>query len=185
MKTKVVLRTIHGSWLYGLATMQSDHDYYEIYDFMNHRYRPKKQSMQRIQDDSDEVKISLERFTDICFKGVPQALEVLYAPQEAWLIDNDWHVIADKLKLDLQNHMSTVLDTYRRTALNFFHSKTDKRRRHAFRLLINARELKESGSMHSRLHASQIKQINELTNCFYAEQQFKDMLFNIFGDINE
>ena len=183
MKTTVILRTQHGSHLYGLARPDSDYDYYEIYDFLNKRYRPKKQTKQRIIEDLDEVKISLERFTDTCFKGVPQSVEVLFSPPECWVVENGWLDISAQIKLELGNHIPAILETYKRTALNFFYSTKDqeKKRRHAFRLLLNANELRASGEMHTRLDASQIKLINELTTSFYSEEEFKDMVYSTFG----
>jgi predicted nucleotidyltransferase len=182
MKTKTVLRTLHGSHLYGLSRPDSDYDYYEIYDFLNQRYRPKKQAKQRIDDDLDEVRVSLDKFTDICFKGVPQAVEVLFSPPEAWVVENGWLDISAKIKLELRKHMPAVLETYRRTALSFFYSRKDqiKKRRHAFRLLLNANELKVSGEMHSRLIGEQFEFINWLVTSFYSEEKFKDMVFSTF-----
>jgi hypothetical protein len=182
VKTYVILRCLHGSHLYGLATPQSDYDYYEIYDFMNHRYRPRKQSDQRIKDDLDEVKISLDRFTDICFKGVPQAIEVLFSPPEAWIIENGWIDISAQIKDELKYNILTILETYRRTALKFFYSdkNIEKKRRHAFRLLINAKQLKTSGTMKPKLTEEQIKLINKLTASFCSEEKFKDMVYDTF-----
>jgi predicted nucleotidyltransferase len=182
MKTKVILRVEHGSHLYGLARPDSDYDYYEIYDFLNRNWRPKKQTKQKIQGDQDELRISLERFEDLCFKGVPQCVEVLFSPPEAWIyVENSWHSTSDRVKSELPNHMPAILDTYRRTALNFFYSKkdTEKKQRHAFRLLLNAKELKASGAMHSRLNVNQVELINELTASFHREEKFKDMLYEI------
>lgn len=177
------MKCLHGSHLYGLARPDSDTDYYEIYDFYNQRYRPKRQASQKIVGELDEVKISLDRFTDLCFKGVPQAIEVLFSPEEAWVVENGWLDISAQTKLELGNHMPAILETYKRTALNFFYSKKDqeKKRRHAFRLMINASELKASGQMHSRLVEEQVELINSLTTSFYSEEKFKDMLYNTFG----
>jgi hypothetical protein len=182
MKTKVILRTVHGSHLYGLANTDSDYDFYEIFDFINKRYRPKKETYQQIVDDVDEVRISKERFTNICFKGVPQAVEVLFAPPEAWVVENGWVDISAQIKSELRNHMPDILDTYRRTALNFFYSSKnkEKKRRHAFRLVLNAQELKAAGVMHSRLNNEQVELINELTTSFYSEEKFKDMVYVTF-----
>lgn len=182
MKTKTVLRTLHGSHLYGLSRPDSDYDYYEIYDFLNQRYRPRKQAQQRIDDDLDEVKISLERFKSICFKGVPQAVEVLFSPSETWVYENGWLDISAQIKSELRNHMPAILDTYRRTALNFFYSTKDleKKQRHAFRLLLNATELKSTGVMHSRLDKEQVELICWLTTSFNSEEKFKDMVYDTF-----
>lgn len=183
MKTKIILRTEHGSHLYGLARPQSDHDYYEIYDFLNRNWRPKKQASQNIEGDQDELRISLDRFEYLCYKGVPQCVEVLFAPAESWVVvDDSWPGIASHIKLQLPNHMPTILTTYRRTALNFFYSKKDrdKKRRHAFRLILNAGELKATGKMQARLRDDQIVLVNELTTSFYTEEKFKDMMYETF-----
>lgn len=172
-----------GSHLYGLAHAQSDYDYYEIYDFYNQRYRPKRQTSQEIVGDIDEVKITLDRYTDLCFKGVPQAVEVLFSPEEAWVLENGWLNISSQIKSELGNHIPAILETYKRTALNFFYSKKDreKKRRHAFRLLLNAGELKSSGQMHTRLVGEQVELISWLTTSFYSEEKFKDMMYETFG----
>lgn len=182
MKTKVILRVAHGSHLYGMARPDSDYDYYEIYDFLNQRYRPRKQAKQRINDDLDEVTVSLDRFKSICFNGVPQAIEVLFAPEEAWIVENGWLDISAQIKLELVKHMPAVLETYRRTAMNFFYSIKDqeKRRKHAFRLLLNANQLKTSGEMQSRLVTDQVELINWLVTSFNSEEKFKDMVYDTF-----
>jgi predicted nucleotidyltransferase len=178
-----VLKCLHGSHLYGLARPDSDLDYYEIYDFYNRRYRPKKQSSQKIVGQLDEVKITLDRYIDLCFKGVPQAVEVLFSPEETWVIENDWLNISSQIKSELRNHMPAILETYKRTALNFFFSKKDgeKKKRHAFRLLLNASELKVSGQMHTRLVGEQVELIDELSTSFKSEEKFKDMVYETFG----
>lgn len=183
MKEYTVLKSLHGSHLYGLARSDSDIDYYEIYDYLNQRYRPKRQSSQTIVDAVDSMRISLERFESLCLKGVPQALETLFSPSEAWTyVDDKWHDISTQIKSNLRNHMPEIMKTYRRTALNFFDSKKDqvKKRRHAFRLLLNIQELKTSGQMQSRLNEDQIALVDYLNTCFGSEEKFKDMVYQIF-----
>jgi len=117
----VILRCLHGSWLYGLQRPESDIDYYEIYGFRNQRYRPRKQSAQTINGKIDLMRISVDRFEDLCYKGVPQAVEVLFAPPEAWVLENGWQDIAQNIKSELPKHMPAILETYKRTALNFYY----------------------------------------------------------------
>jgi predicted nucleotidyltransferase len=181
-KKFVVLKCQHGSHLYGTAHANSDYDYYTIYDFYNQRYRPKKKAQQRIQGDLDEVEVTLDRFTDLCFKGVPQAVEVLFSPKEAWVEENGWMNISAHIKNELVNYIPAILETYRRTALNFFWSNKDqeKKRKHAFRLLLNARELKTSGEMHPRLDKEQVEFIRVSSSCYNSEEKFKDMVYEIF-----
>jgi predicted nucleotidyltransferase len=179
VKTKVILRTEHGSHLYGLAGPQSDYDYYEIYEFLNKRYRPRKQAAQNINDDQDVVALSVDRFESLCLKGVPQAVEVLFSPPEAWVhVEEGWHGIANHIKEQLPNHMPTILDTYRRTALNF-HKGDAKQQRHAFRLVLNAKEL-QHGAMHARLTPDQIALVNSYTNAFDSDAKFKDLVYDTF-----
>ncbi len=185
MKTYVVLKCLHGSYLYVLDTPQSDKDYYEIYDFLNQNWRPKKQAKQTIDGEEDLVRISLDRFEHLCYMGVPQAVEVLFAPPESWIeVDDSWHMINVCIKENLVDHMPTILNTYRRTALNFFSSKKDaeKRKRHAFRLLFNARELKESGLMHSRLTNTQRISLDTVMGAWDREEIFKDLVFDTFKE---
>jgi predicted nucleotidyltransferase len=172
---------VSGSWLYGTANSDSDYDYSTVYDFYNQRYRPKRQSTQKITDDIDLVETTLERFTSLCCKGVPQTVEILFSPAEAWIEENGWLDCSTQIKSELVNHIPAILETYRRTALNFFYSKKnqEKKRRHSFRLLLNAQELKSSGQMHSRLDGDQVAFITELATSFYSEEKFKQMLFEI------
>lgn len=95
----MILTCLAGSWLYGLAGPESDIDYYEIYSFRNQRYRPKSQASQTIVGDLDTTRIALERYERLCFKGVPQAVEVLFSPPETWVLENGWQDIANKIKL--------------------------------------------------------------------------------------
>ena len=184
MKTKVILRCVHGSWLYGLATPQSDRDYYEIYDFLNKNWRPKKQANQTIDGEEDLVRISLDRFEHLCYMGVPQAVEVLFSPPESWVeVDDSWEDISSVIRDNLPGHMEKILDTYKRTAMNFYKGDI-KRKRHAFRLLINALELKMHGEMHSRLTTIQRDFVCEVvTNAFFMDDHFHNMLFETFGDL--
>lgn len=186
MKTKTILKCEHGSHLYGLATPESDHDYYEIYDFLNHRYRPKKQSIQTIDGDQDELRISLDRYEHLCYMGVPQAVEVLFSPTESWIeVTDDWRLVSRDIKRHLCDHMPKVLDTYRRTAMNFYLSKKDseKKQRCAFRLVFNAGELKKTGHMNSRLTGTQIIALETVMSAWDREEIFKDLVFDTFGGL--
>lgn len=186
MKYKSLVTCYHGSRLYGLAHENSDIDLYNIYAFNYKNYRPRKQSSQTITDKKDINCISLDKFNLLVFKGVPQALEALFSPPEFWLeYDKKWVEISDGLQLQINNHMSTILDTYRRTIINFMQKDDFKKNRHGFRLLINMSNLKLSKRFNPCLAANQINDINKYAKLPWSQkqEQYKSMLFDIMKGI--
>jgi len=183
---RILLRCKHGSHLYGLATPQSDLDFYVVYEFPWKNYRPKKQIDQKIVEDIDTTTVSLDRFTDLCFKGIPQALEALFADSAKWLqYDNSWYDKSQAIKDNLDLYIPTVLETYSRTSWNFFEKDNSKKNRHAMRLCLNARDLKEKGSFNPTLEpkiCAEITQIAELPRR-QREDKFKDLFFDVFGEL--
>lgn len=65
-----ILKTIHGSHLYGLARENSGLDTYEVFIGGD-----KRRAEQRLDGQDDIVRIHLDRFLDQVNKGVSQALE--------------------------------------------------------------------------------------------------------------
>lgn len=185
-KRKTLLKTVHGSYLYGLNTSTSDRDYYEVYDFPWKRYRPRKQNIQVIEYDNDTTTISLERFTDLCIKGVPQSIEVLFSDSSKWLYyDVSWY---DKKKIIVELMLSNipgVLETYRRTAWNFFEKDDFKKNRHALRLCLNAKDLKNTGSFDPTLQPDVCEEVTRIANLprRQREEIFKDVFYDAFGDL--
>jgi predicted nucleotidyltransferase len=180
-KIKNLVTLKHGSHLYGLARPDSDIDLYTVYDFQNKNWRPRRQVKQRIEGETDQVKISLEKYIEQLKKGVPQAVEVLFARPECWLdYDPNWEGIAGALEQHLV--VTDVLETYKRTVMNFFAEDNFKKNRHGFRLLLNADELKRTNQFNPTLSQCQIDIINELTGKTWEERQekYKDMLWKVF-----
>lgn len=127
----VLLRTIHGSRLYGLDHENSDRDYYEVYS-------GKGRAKQDIVGDTDTLRISLDSFMYQCRKGVPQALEALYSTMKEV---NDIPFIVDTF-----NPMCIeVYKTYLRTITNFWANTDVKRKRHAIRLCLNLSDIMKYG----------------------------------------
>jgi predicted nucleotidyltransferase len=180
-KIKNLVTLKHGSHLYGLARPDSDLDLYTVYDFLNKNWRPRRQVKQRIENETDHVKISLEKYSEQVNKGVPQALEVLFAREEFWLdYSAEWHAQRELLTYFLQ--IDTVLDTYRRTVINFFAEDDFKKNRHGFRLLLNANELQKTGRFDPTLTEYQVGIVTALAEKPWAERQekYKDMLWEVF-----
>ncbi len=185
-KKKILLNTVHGSYLYGLNTPTSDKDYYEVYDFPWKVYRPRKQNKQVIDESVDTTSISVERFTDLCIKGVPQSVEVLFSNSSKWLYNDDsWYHISDGIRKLLQRHIPSVLETYKRTAWNFFEKDDFKKNRHALRLCLNAKDLKKTGSFDPTLQPNVREEITQFANLprRQREEVFKDVFYDTFGDL--
>lgn len=183
---RILLKTQHGSHLYGMATPRSDLDFFVVYEFPWKNYRPKKQMDQKIEDDIDLTTASIDRFTDLCFKGVPQSLETLFSDSSKWLeYDNSWYDKSEKIKSKLSLYIPVVLETYKRTSWNFFEKDDFKKNRHALRLCLNAKDLKKRGSFNPTLEPDvrdQITRIAELPRR-QREDEFKDLFFDAFGDL--
>lgn len=183
-KTRTLLLTKHGSHLYGMNHANSDLDYYEVFEYPWQNYRPKKQISQTINDESDVTKASIDRFTNLCYKGVPQSLEALFAPREAWVkYDDLWYDRRETIHENLYLFRLDILETYRRTARNFFQKDDFKKNRHAMRLIFNARDFKVNGQFNPRLEESDLNEITRLASLPWQqrEESFKDLLWGVFG----
>lgn len=73
----LLLKTVHGSHLYGMDHAGSDHDFWEVYS--NKIPSPSKYSKQTIRDNVDLVQTNLSTFMNQANKGVPQALECMFS----------------------------------------------------------------------------------------------------------
>jgi predicted nucleotidyltransferase len=183
---KTLVKVIHGSHLYGLNTPTSDLDYYLVYEFPWKNYRPKKQIDQKIKDDEDITTASLERFSNLCIKGVPQSLETLFADSSKWIEhDDSWYDKSTYLKSEIKSHISVIMETYKRTAWNFFEKDNFKKNRHALRLCLNAIDLKKKGEFNPTLDLNAREEITRIAELPRRQREdvFKDIFFDAFGDI--
>lgn len=183
---RILLKSQHGSHLYGMATPSSDLDFYVIYEFPWKNYRPKKQMDQKIVEETDTTTVSIDRFTDLCFKGVPQALEALFSNSSKWLqYDNSWYDKSQLIKTNLGLYIPVVLETYKRTSWNFFEKDDFKKNRHALRLCLNANDLKARGSFDPTLQPDVRDEITRIAKLprQRREDEFKDIFFKAFGDL--
>lgn len=183
---RTLVRVIHGSHLYGLNTLNSDLDYYLVYEFPWKNYRPKKQIDQKINDNEDITTASFDRFCNLCVKGVPQSLETLFSDSSKWLqYHESWYDKSTQIKHELQSHMSAILETYKRTSWNFFEKDNFKKNRHALRLCLNANDLKEKGVFNPTLDPNAREEITRIAELPRRQREdiFKDIFFDVFGDI--
>lgn len=155
----LLLKTIHGSRLYGLHHEDSDWDWFEIYGY--DKFRGK----QTIQAGDDRTRTSYDRFMLYAEKAVPQYLEAMWSTKAEF----------DNMPFDrfsYRPNMTTVRDTYMRTIKAFWIEgwETDsfKKRRHAIRMALNLRQMHECGRFNPTLTDEQIDYCNTRANDFYA-----------------
>lgn len=161
-----ILKTIHGSHLYGLARENSDLDTYEVFIGGD-----KRRAEQRLDGQDDIVRIHLDRFLDQVNKGVPQALETLFSPQADK--HPEWAPYLNSLRPSLDQARAT----YRRTIYNFAfrhggrtgaaldRAKATERlkiRRHALRLAVNLHELMVAGRFNPSFSSDQANWLTDV-----------------------
>lgn len=138
----VLLRTVHGSHLYGLAHEGSDKDIYEVFETT--RTARKRNIKQTIEDTIDKTRVDLSTFMVMVDNCVPQALEALWSP----VADIDK---INEFRYSYQVNRSQMYDRYIKTAINFASHSDDKRRRHGLRLLLNLGHTLEFGRFNPQL----------------------------------
>lgn len=158
-----LLRTVHGSKLYGLDHARSDEDWYIVTPT---RYLSRKFRKQTIIGDQDVTFMDFKSFQQLAEKGVPQALETMFSKKGVSPYFQDYR----------DNYYAsdgTVIHTYMRTIKSFSLTEKDpfKRRRHALRLALNMEEILYTGRFDPTLKNYQISQITR-----YAEKPTQDYL---------
>lgn len=148
----VLLKTIHGSHLYGLSHAGSDEDWYTVVS-RHKRGAKKKYAKQNITDGVDNMKVDLSTFVHFCQEGVPQALEALFAPEPE--VD-----LLTAYRWSYRVNTANVTRTYRRTMRNFAMDDSLKKRRHACRLAINLGTMLREGRFNPRMTEGEIADAN-------------------------
>ena len=150
----LLLRTIHGSRLYGLHHDGSDYDYFEVHGF------DKFHSKQSIVNGVDTVRVSLDTFIRRASAGSPQALEAMWSRQaEIDLIPWRWSFQPDR---------SLTENVYTRTIKNFSLSQDRKRQRHAWRLKFNYSDHMNYGQFNPTLDPEVASMIESLVDRFVS-----------------
>jgi predicted nucleotidyltransferase len=162
----VLFRTIHGSHLYGLATPESDTDWYTVVANKPGR-RKATYAKQSIHDGLDSTTIDLSTFRKQCDAGVPQALEALFSqvPEVDLLTD---------FRASYRIDTAKVTATYRRTMRNFAEDNTFKKRRHVIRLFMNLQDMTNKGRFNPTLCSGDIAIVNEIAEHELAFQYFRE-----------
>ena len=149
MTTGFILRTIHGSHLYGTNHAGSDVDWYEIW--------LTGKNNQAVVNGVDTTKVNLETFVRLIDKGVPQAIEALFSPYSVYNVE--WRPFLSAL----QPNVANARHTYRRTIKSQFLAGTPKKIKHAIRLSWNIMELETSGWYNPRLDQEHLDMLASIT----------------------
>ncbi len=131
MSEQLLLRTVHGSRLYGTHHENSDYDYLEVY--ANKVPSPAKYIKQSIKGTSDVIRMNLSTFSLYACRSSHQILEAMYS--EKCEVD----LITDYRKSFLIN-TGTFVPLYMRTIKKFEETQDLKKNRQAVRLALNMRE---------------------------------------------
>lgn len=136
-----LLRTVHGSRLYGLAHADSDRDAYVV-------VADRSRARQHLRGKDDWLVLGLDHFLSQCAKGVPQALEAMFSPvAESGPLDS----FRAGYRVGEPAFRRTYLRTIKSFALAGVEHDDAKRRRHALRLMLNLDEGLRTGRFNPRL----------------------------------
>lgn len=166
MKQNVLLKTVHGSRLYGLSGPDSDWDYYEVVD--ENPTKKKKFTIQRIIGGVDTKTFDLSTWLAQCNSGVPQALEAMFSDKAS----------VDKIPEMRQSfYFNGPFSGYTRTIEAIYRDFPDsyKHKRHMLRLGINMKSLRGSGRFNPELSATQVALVNSLAK-LPAKNVYNDAL---------
>lgn len=173
----VLFSTPHGSHLYGLATPTSDRDTYAVVTRAQHvpqRSRA-RYARQTIDGAEDTFTIDLSTWLLLCAKGVPQALEAMWSQAPT----------VDRIGAFRAAYRATpaVLPTYERTIASFIRAGDFKRRRHALRLALNARDIAHHGRFNPTLTPQTAETITVLAEGLAPEYALEHALAVMHGRV--
>jgi len=151
-KDTVLLKTIHGSTLYGLNHADSDEDYYVVTP--TNRISKAINAKQTIIDGVDTLAVDFASFVELSHKGVPQALEAMFSRKSKSEFFEEYRNSYFAADPEVQR-------TYMRTIKNFSFSDTFKLRRHSLRLAYNLNEMMHTGRFDPTLSTKTIDTISK------------------------
>lgn len=155
-----LLRTYSGSRLYGNHHDKSDYDVYSIITNQGNSQR-KRRASQKTVGNQDVVEMDLSTFMQLCTDGAHQALEVMFAPDDAVMVDE-----IREFRHNFRASIPVVRDKWYRTAkeMHLGRSSTQKRRFHALRIMRNFELLVQGdGKFSSRMNVEDIELFTRLS----------------------
>lgn len=171
-----LLVTNHGSHLYGTAQVSSDRDIYCVLTKRTVKWKapfsPTHRatwSTQRVENGVDITMLDLGTWINQCIRGVPQALEAMFAP------DPEVDVLA-AMRAGWRVG-STVWPSYLRTIKSFAMTESDdpaavkKRQVHALRLAWNLHQMRDTGRFDPVLHPMQVDQYRRVVDQMEGDRE--------------
>lgn len=137
----LMMRSLHGSRLYGMETPTSDWDFFEVYDKL-----PK--SRQILKNGFDIRQYSLSTFMYLASEGSPSFLEAMFAPDELVAVDRLHEMRKSYFCSAAKAHV-----TYRRTIRGFEKVGTPKAKRHMIRMERDLETLSKYGRFDPSVHS--------------------------------
>lgn len=131
----MVLETVHGSRLYGLAGPDSDYDTYRVVDG--------GPTTQHVSGNRDILQVALDDFLRFCYEGSHQALEALWSPIKT-VCDPRWIAMFSGVQPDMVSATSRYVGAianmgtrHGKTRIGDYSQISFKHRRHMLRLAKN------------------------------------------------
>ena len=138
-----LLRTVHGSRLYGLHHADSAYDWFEVHGW------DKSRSKQKITGDQDTVRTSLDSFLWNCNRGVPQFLEAMFSQQ---CTVNEIPFITEAYRPAIDATRITYRRTIKKLWLKGVEENNVKFKRHAVRMHFNLEDMQGTGRFNPTLN---------------------------------
>lgn len=160
---EILFKTPHGSRLYGLNHADSDEDWYTV--VVKPPTKKKRYSTHKIIDNDDSVVVDFGTWLVLCEKGVPQALEAMFSTMP--VTDN-----LAALRAGFRAG-SGAYDTYLRTIKSFALQDEFKPKRHALRLALNMRDLREYGKFNPTLKRYEVSTLTGLATNLSGEETYQ------------
>jgi hypothetical protein len=155
-KDTVLLKTVHGSKLYGLNHADSDDDYYVVTPTV--RTKRALNAKHKIDGDLDVVTVDFASFVSMAENGVPQALETMFSKKTQ-------SPFFEEYRTSWFASDPRVIDRYIRTIKSFSLDdgpKQEKYQRHAIRLSLNLEQLVYTGRFDPTLNTSDVRMVKRL-----------------------
>jgi len=163
----LLLRSIAGSYLYGLSRPDSDRDFYEVHsepleNTLGHRER---KTVQTIVDGVDITAVGLSHFVELASSGSHQALDAMFS--ERTEVDS-----LTGLRRGFRTGWN-VIPVYSGTIVEIAAKPDPRKRKHAVRLAYNLHDMVETGRFNPTLsvkRAAHVLTVASLSDDdFYAE----------------
>lgn len=165
--TGLIFSTVHGSHLYGLAHEGSDLDVYEVYEGKSLKLHQKTDGL------DDSVRGTLDAFLVRAYTGSHQSVEALFSEQKQWApgMHRMWGHYIDNILI----RGPEVFAKYERTIKKFSYGDF-KRRRHAARLSLNLRSLREYGRFNPTLSQPEVVLCNAYAKTFEGDELCQQLI---------